>query len=151
MLLPVRPNGTAGWIPRDNVALLHTPYWLTIRRGARVVKAYRGGKLVRRYRAVVGNARTPTPAGLAAIYERVRQPKPNAFLGSWVLSITALSNVLQEFGGGNGRIGIHGRGGASLADPLGSARSHGCIRLNNPAIAWIAKRLPQGTPVQILP
>jgi lipoprotein-anchoring transpeptidase ErfK/SrfK len=61
--------------------------------------------------------------------------------------------VLQQFDGGDGTVGIHGRGGASLIDPLGSARSHGCIRLANDTIDWLvstisATRLP-GTPVQI--
>jgi lipoprotein-anchoring transpeptidase ErfK/SrfK len=46
-------------------------------------------------------------------------------------------------------VAIHGRGGALLADPLGSARSHGCIRLDNGAIAWLAARATEGTPVAI--
>jgi lipoprotein-anchoring transpeptidase ErfK/SrfK len=61
--------------------------------------------------------------------------------------------VLQEFGSGDGRIGIHGRGGASLADPLGSAASHGCIRLANSAIESIVRRVGadglSGIPVRI--
>ena len=78
---------------------------------------------------------------------------PGAFLGSYILPLSAHSNVLQEFGGGDGRVGIHGRGGSSLRDPLGAARSHGCIRLANGAIEWIvrtvgASRLP-GIPVQV--
>jgi hypothetical protein len=75
------------------------------------------------------------------------------FLGSWILALTAHSDVLQEFDGGNGRIGIHGRGGASLLDPLGSNRSHGCVRLADSAIDWLVhtigpSQLP-GTPVRI--
>lgn len=78
---------------------------------------------------------------------------PNAFLGSWVLELTAHSDVLRQFDGGDGTVGIHGRGGASLQDPLGSARSHGCVRLANDAIDWLvstvgASELP-GTPIQI--
>ena len=65
--------------------------------------------------------------------------KPADFLGSYILPLTAHSNGLQEFGGGDRHVGIHGRGGASLLDPLGSARSHGCIRLSNAAINWIVR------------
>ena len=36
---------------------------------------------------------------------------------------------------------IHGRGGTSLLDPLGSARSHGCVRLTNAAIAWLVRSI----------
>jgi hypothetical protein len=72
---------------------------------------------------------------------------------SWLLALTARSNVLHQFDGGNGRIGIHGRGGTSLLDPPGTNRSHGCVRLANAAIDWLVHTvgispLP-GTPVQI--
>jgi lipoprotein-anchoring transpeptidase ErfK/SrfK len=67
--------------------------------------------------------------------------------------LSAHSDVLQHFGGGDGTVGIHGRGAASLLDPLGSARSHGCIRLANSSIDWLVRtvgqdRLP-GTPVEV--
>jgi lipoprotein-anchoring transpeptidase ErfK/SrfK len=54
-----------------------------------------------------------------------------------------------RFDGGDGQVALHGRGGASLLDPLGSARSHGCVRLANGAIDWIAGHVPVGAPVRI--
>ena len=149
VLLPVRPNGSSGWIPRDSVVLRRTPYWVDVRLGARRVTVYRNGKRARRFGAVIGAPGTPTPRGLAAIYERNRQPDPGAFLGPWALPLTAFSNVLESFGGGPGRVGLHGRAGASLNDPLGSARSHGCIRISNRPVSWMAARLPAGTPVDV--
>ena len=144
-----RPNTAAGWVPRDRVRLSHTYYWVDVRRGSRRVTVYRKGKRMRSFRAVIGKASTPTPLGLAAIYERNRQPNPRAFLGPWSLSLTAHSNVLKNFGGGPGRVAIHGRAGASLRDPIGSARSHGCIRINNNNVSWMAKHVPPGTPVRV--
>jgi lipoprotein-anchoring transpeptidase ErfK/SrfK len=149
VLLPIRPDSTTGWIPRDNVVLLSTPYWVTIDKTARSVTIFRSGKLIHSFTAVVGKPATPTPDGIAAIYERDPQPDPHGFLGPWALPLTIFSNVLYNFGGGPGRVAIHGRDGASLNDPLGSARSHGCIRIDNSAIDWMATNLPQGTPVQI--
>jgi lipoprotein-anchoring transpeptidase ErfK/SrfK len=149
VLLPIRPNGTAGWIPADNAVLSRTAYWVEVRLRDRRVVVFRDGRRVRGFRAVVGAPRTPTPRGLAAIYERNPQPDPRGFLGPWALSMTALSKVLESYGGGPGRVAIHGRGGASLRDPLGSARSHGCVRVRNRAVAWLARRLPAGTPVRI--
>jgi lipoprotein-anchoring transpeptidase ErfK/SrfK len=149
LLLPVRPNGSAGWVPRDRVALGRTRYWIDIRTSARQVTVYRDGRRVRRFRAVVGAPATPTPLGLAAIYERNRQPDPGGFLGPWAMPLTIMSNVHFNFGGGPGRIGIHGRAGASLADPLGSARSNGCIRIDNRHASWIARKVPLGTPVLV--
>jgi lipoprotein-anchoring transpeptidase ErfK/SrfK len=149
VLLANRPNGSTGWVRRDHVRLSRTRYLVTVRVRARRVTVYRDGKRVRRFRAVVGAPATPTPRGLGAIYERNRQPDPGAFLGPWALSLTLLSNVLENYGGGPGRVAIHGRAGASLRDPLGSARSHGCIRVNNRHVSWMAKRVPVGTPVRV--
>jgi hypothetical protein len=36
-----------------------------------------------------------------------------AFLGSWILPLTAHSDALRRFEGGDGTAGIHGPGGAS--------------------------------------
>jgi lipoprotein-anchoring transpeptidase ErfK/SrfK len=147
--LGTRPNTAAGWIPRDHVRLGHSYYWIDVRRHSRRVTIYRKGKRIRRFRAVIGKPSTPTPLGLAAIYERNPQPNPRAFLGPWSLALTAHSNVLENYGGGPGRVAIHGRAGASLRDPLGSARSHGCIRIDNRNVTWMAKHIPPGTPVRV--
>lgn len=150
VLLPIRPDGSTGWIPRDNVVLLRTRYWVTVDKRRRLVSVFRRGRRVLRTRAVIGKPATPTPDGLAAIYEKDPQPDPTAFLGPWALPLTIFSNVLFNFGGGPGRVAIHGRDGASLLDPLGSALSHGCIRIDNGPITWMAHHLPQGTPVEIV-
>jgi lipoprotein-anchoring transpeptidase ErfK/SrfK len=149
VLLPVRPNGTTGWIPRHKVVLSHTPYWIELRLKSRRMTVYRAGRRVGHFRAVIGAPGTPTPRGLTAIYERNAQPSAGGFLGPWVLSLASFSNVLENFGGGPGRVGIHGRGGASLLDPLGSARSHGCIRISNRHVSWLARRARPGTPVLV--
>jgi lipoprotein-anchoring transpeptidase ErfK/SrfK len=149
VLLAERPNGSTGWVRRDHVVLRRTRYWVDVRLRSRRVTVYRNGKRVRRLRAVIGAPATPTPRGLAAVYERNRQPNPRGFLGPWALPLTSHSNVLESYGGGPGRVGIHGRAGASLRDPLGTARSHGCIRVDNVDVSWMAARLPAGTPVRV--
>ena len=72
------------------------------------------------------------------------------FLGSWVLPLTAYSDVLHNFDGGIGQIALHGRGGASLLQPVGAAASHGCVRIENTQINRIAALVPTGTPVVII-
>ena len=57
--------------------------------------------------------------------------------------------MLDDYGGGPGRVALHGRGGASLLDPLGTARSHGCIRVDNRQITFLARVLKPGTPVAV--
>jgi lipoprotein-anchoring transpeptidase ErfK/SrfK len=144
VLLAKRPNGSTGWIPRDRVVLSRNRYWIDVRRRARQVTIYRDGRRLRRFRAVVGAPSTPTPVGLAAIYERNRQPNPRGAFGPWVLALTSLSDVLKSFGGGPGRIAIHGSAGAG-------AGSHGCIHVGNDDLAWLAARVPAGTPVEVRP
>lgn len=146
--LPERPNGRSGWIDADFARLRQTPWRLVIDRDRRRAAAYRGGHRVRNWRVVVGEASTPTPRGLFAIYERVRQPA-GSVLGPFVLHLTAHSNSLENYGGGPGRVALHGRAGALLSDPLGSARSHGCIRMQNRIVRWLARRVLPGTPVEI--
>ena len=150
--LPSRPNDAAAWVNADRVLLRSTPWRIVVSRRARSISVYRDGERLRRFRVVVGAPATPSPRGLFSIVG-VWRWHPADFLGSYILPLTAHSNVLQEFGGGDGRVGIHGRGGASLLDPLGSARSHGCIRMSNKAIDWLVRTvgahgLP-GIPVRV--
>jgi lipoprotein-anchoring transpeptidase ErfK/SrfK len=147
--LPARPNQAAGWISDDVASLSRNPWRIRVSTGARRVYVLREGKVVRVMRAVVGKPGTPTPHGLFAIYERARQPTPFGFVGPWALHLTAHSDVLTNYGGGPGRVALHGRAGASLLDPLGSARSHGCVRVLNDDISWLARVAPVGTPVLV--
>jgi lipoprotein-anchoring transpeptidase ErfK/SrfK len=150
--LPSRPNTASGWVNAERLELSSTNWRLVVHRGSRRLDVLRHGRLVRRVAIVVGAPLTPTPRGLFAV-AGAWEWRPRDFLGAWVLTLTAHSDVLQHFDGGDGRVALHGRGGASLADPLGSARSHGCVRIANSAISWLARtighwQLP-GTPVVV--
>lgn len=148
--LPIRPNGAAGWIPADATLVRRTKWFVRLRVRPRTLSVYRAGRLARRVRAVVGADATPTPRGLFALYEFAPRADPNDFLGPWALHLTAFSNVLTNYGGGPGRVAIHGRGPRSRAEaPLGSAASHGCVRIDNAPIRWMAAHLIPGTPVRI--
>jgi lipoprotein-anchoring transpeptidase ErfK/SrfK len=150
--LPRRPNDAAGWVSANRVLLQPTRWRIVVSTAQRTLTLLRAGVPVRTVSVVVGKPSTPTPNGVFAITWAI-QWNANDFLGSWVLELTAHSDILQRFDGGDGTVGLHGRGGASLLDPLGSASSHGCVRLANSAIDWLvstvgANRLP-GTPVQV--
>jgi lipoprotein-anchoring transpeptidase ErfK/SrfK len=147
--LPDRPNGSSGWIRQDFVRLSTTPWRIIINREAHLVTVYRNGRKQRSFGSVIGAPATPTPRGLYAIYEKLPQPNPKGFLGPWALHITAFSDVLFNYGGGPGRVAIHGRDGTSLNDPLGSSASHGCVRVDDENILWMARVIPLGTPVLI--
>jgi lipoprotein-anchoring transpeptidase ErfK/SrfK len=141
--LPGRPNDSAGWIDASRVLLRPTPWRLSVSVAARTLTVYRAGRSVRTFSVVVGARATPTPAGLFSIVHAWRG-NPDEFVGAWTLGLTAHSEVLRHFEGGSGEVGIHGRGGASLLDPLGSAASHGCIRLANWAIDRLVGSIGRG-------
>lgn len=146
--LPIRPNGSSGWIPRDRVELFLSRHFILIDLSERHLSLFGGGRRLARFRVVVGAPSTPTPRGLFAIYDRVKQGNPRGFTGPLVLPLTAHSRYLRRYDGGPGLVALHGRSGASLTDPLGSARSHGCIRMNNARIRGLSKVM-KGTAVRI--
>lgn len=143
--LPGRPNAHAGWIRTAHTRRTATPWRLSLDLSARRVTVHHGGRAKRRFRAVVGTAATPTPRGRYFVEEAVALPGHVG--GPFALATSARSNVLQEFAGGPGQIALHGTDG--LVGALGSAASHGCIRLSTGAIAWLAGRIGGGVPLTI--
>ncbi len=147
--LPDRPNTASGWIPARDATLASTQWRISVNVRQRTLTIFHSGRIVHRVLVVIGAPATPTPTGQFAVAAIIRQADPHGFLGPWALHLTAHSNVLENFGGGPGRVAIHGRDGASLRDPLGSARSHGCIRIPNNWVSYLALRVPRGTPVSV--
>jgi lipoprotein-anchoring transpeptidase ErfK/SrfK len=72
---------------------------------------------------------------------------PGAAGGPFALALSARSNVLQEFDGGPGQIAIHGV--ENLGGTLGTAASHGCVRVSNRTSRWLAARISPGVRVRI--
>jgi lipoprotein-anchoring transpeptidase ErfK/SrfK len=144
--LPGRPSGHTGWILADQTIGSSTEWHVLVELGARQVVVYRDGVALRTFPAVVGKAATPTPRGQFFVEEAeaISSHDPG---GPFALALSARSGVFQEFEGGPGQIAIHGTD--NLPDPLGSAASHGCIRLSPVAIRWMSKRIGGGTPVTV--
>lgn len=145
--LPGRPNGRTGWITADRTRRTHTVWRLVVRTRARQVVVHRRGQVVRRFSAVVGKPSTPTPHGSFFVEESVRMV-PGSVGAPFALALSARSNVLQEFAGGPGQIAIHGVGG--IGGTPGTAASHGCVRLSDAAIRWLAARMAPGAPVDVV-
>jgi len=145
--LPGRPNGHAGWIRTAQTRTVSTPWRVVVDLSARRVTIYLGGRVKRRFPAVVGTSATPTPRGRFFVEEALALPGQVG--GPYALATSARSNVLQEFAGGPGQIALHGTNG--LFGALGSASSHGCIRLGTRAIEWLAGRIGGGTPLAVVP
>lgn len=141
-----RPNGKTGWIPASDAQVINLRWRILVDTGSRVMVVFKDGKRVRRLRVVVGASSTPTPTGHFSVMERVRLGTTWSKYG-WALALSAFSNVLKHFDGGQGQVAIHARG--SLQGDLGSAASHGCVRVRDTDASWLAHRIPNGTAVDI--
>jgi lipoprotein-anchoring transpeptidase ErfK/SrfK len=146
VLLPVRPNGSTGWVRAADVSVATNPYRVDIALGAHTLAVYEGDTLLAEHPIGVGTASTPTPGGKYYIKELLEPPDPGGPYGVYAYGLSGFSNVLDEFNGGDGVIGIHGTNDPSS---IGSDVSHGCIRLTNEAITEMVGILPLGTPVHI--
>lgn len=144
--LPGRPNGHEGWIPASRTRRTATEWHVALKLSTRRVTVYRDGRAERRFRAVVGKASTPTPRGEFFIEEALALSSRDPG-GPFALATSARSEVLQEFNGGPGQIALHGTD--NLVGPLGTAVSHGCVRLSPGAITWMARRIGRGVPLTI--
>ncbi len=143
--LPGRPAEHTGWIRAKHTRRKSSEWRLVVTLSTRRVTVYRHGRAGRRFSAIVGKSSTPTPTGNFFIEEALALDSQVG--GPYALATSARSNVLQEFEGGPGQIAMHGVNGLSGA--LGSAASHGCIRLSTDAITWLAGRIGSGVPLTI--
>lgn len=146
VMLPGRPNGRTGWLSAQDTVLTTTSWHVVVRASARRVRVYRRGRLVRTFKAIVGKASTPTPRGRFFVEENIRM-RPGSVGAPFALALSARSEVLQQFAGGPGQIAIHGTG--NIGGTLGTAVSHGCVRLGDGAIRWLAARVRPGVPVTV--
>jgi lipoprotein-anchoring transpeptidase ErfK/SrfK len=145
--LPGRPNSHTGWIKRGKTLASSTNWRLAVNTTRRLVTVYRSGRVVRTFEAVVGKPSTPTPTGQFFVEESIALRSFDVG-APFALALSARSSVLQEFDGGPGQIAFHGLD--NVGGTPGTAESHGCVRLDDSAMRWLAARIVSGTPVTII-
>ena len=146
VLLPTRPNGSTGWIERADVNLSQHDYRIVVALGTHQITVYKGDAVFLQEPIGVGTKDTPTPGGLYYTKELYKPPNPNGPYGPYAYALSGYSDVLTDFAGGDGVLGIHGTNDPSA---IGHDVSHGCIRMSNPGITRLAQTLPLGVPVEI--
>ncbi len=152
--LPIRPNGSTGWIRPADVDLATHDYRILVDMGAHQITVWKGDDVFDQEPIGVGTTDTPTPGGLyytAQLKQPVDkrgQPIVNGPYGPYAYGLSGFSDVLIDFAGGDGMIGIHGTNDPSS---IGHDASHGCIRMSNEGITKLAENLPLGVPVDIQP
>jgi lipoprotein-anchoring transpeptidase ErfK/SrfK len=146
VLLPVRPNGSIGWVQAADVTLAANPYRIAVALGAHTITVTKAHDVVYTGPVAVGAPDTPTPTGTYYLYVLLQAPDPGGPYGPYAYGLSSHSDALETFAGGDAEIGIHGNDDASA---LGQSVSHGCIRMDNTAITTLAAQLPLGTPVDV--
>jgi lipoprotein-anchoring transpeptidase ErfK/SrfK len=144
--LPLRPNQSTGWVREADVIMTGLQYGLIVERAAHRLRLYSGGQLLHTYPVGIGTRDTPTPGGLYYLIELLRPPNPGGAYGPYAYGLSGFSEVLHHFNGGDGVIGLHGTNQPSA---VGHDVSHGCIRMVNKDITYLAHLLPLGTPIRI--
>lgn len=146
--LPVRPNGTVGWVPVSEVTLSSTDQRIELRLAERVLRFWEGDTLVLSTPVVVGAEATPTPTGRFYVTDTVVQTNPDGAYGPLVIATNAYSEALDIFDDGVPVIALHGTNRPEL---VGQAVSNGCVRLPNDAVSELGRRIRLGVPVDIWP
>ena len=148
VMLPVRPNGSRGWVREADVKLFSDEYRVGVLLGARTLVLYKDGQEIERQPVIVGSPSAPTPTGDFYATELLKAPNSSGPYGPYAFGLSGFSDVFSEFEGGPGQIAIHG---TNVPQYIGQAISHGCVRMRDEDIARLAGVLPVGSPVLISP
>ncbi|HWC14288.1 MAG TPA: L,D-transpeptidase [Actinomycetota bacterium] len=144
-LLPVRPNGTTGYLRVRDIEVFATDYRLEVDRAKFRLTLFEGHKRVLSVPVGIGTGDTPTPTGRFYLASLLEPPDPDTIYGPYAYGLSGYSETLLDWKGG-GIIGLHG---TNAPDSIGRPSSHGCIRMRNEDIKKLVPLLPLGTPIDI--
>lgn len=129
------------------------PATVVVQRALRELLFYKDGRLARRFTVAVGLPEYPTPLGRFAIATKLVDP-------TWIPPDSEWAEGFEPVGPGpdnplgtrwigltSPQIGIHG---TPDPDSLGTASSHGCIRMSIPEVEWLFSQVDAGTPVWVI-
>lgn len=145
--LPVRPNGTKGWVRESDLGELQPlDTWLKIDTNALQITLIKSGKTVFRARIGVGQPQWKTPRGEFYVRSKLTgYGGAGSIYGPVAFGTSATSDVLTDWPGG-GYVGVHGTNQPGL---IPGRISHGCVRLRNADILKLSKLMPVGTPITV--
>ena len=148
--LPVRPNGSTGWVRASDVTTIQHDYRIEVALDEFTLRLYDGQDVAFEAPVAVAADNTPTPGGIYYTTELIRPvDAPNGPYGTYAYGLSGYSDVWQSFNGGPGQLGIHG---TNQPEKMGQQVSNGCVRMRNQDIDRLAESigLPLGVPVVVL-
>ena len=143
--LPIRPNGTQGWVAASAVRRYSVAFRILVDLSDRTVTVYRDGDVVARTRTAIGRPETPTPTGRYYVNQRLLASDPTGPWGPGGIGISAFAPTLADWPQG-GPIAIHG---TNRPESIGQVTSNGCLRIPNAVLERLIHVVPDGTPVRI--
>ncbi len=144
--LPIRPNGSTGWVSRDDVELSVVTHRAEVDLSDDSLTVWDGDEIIVQTKAATGKPETPTPVGEFFIRD-VIESNPNGAYGSFILGLSGFSETLDSFAGKEPAIAIHG---TNSPDLIGQEVSNGCVRIPNELVEILAGTVPLGTPVTVV-
>lgn len=145
-------HSTKPEVTRSEVASQY-PSYLTLDRATFTLRLWKHLKLAKAYTVAVGQEGLETPAGLYHIQEKQENPSWHVPNSAWAGSLAGQvippgpedpikARWLGIFEGA----GIHG---TEELESLGSAASHGCVRMSIPDVIELYPQVEVGTPIYI--
>jgi hypothetical protein len=146
VLLPTRPNGSAGWIYLGGGGLqaASDAYQIEVNLAERRLSLTDGGRTLGSWAVAVGAADTPTPTGQTFLLASAAPVHPT--FSPLILPLGLHSDALDSFDGGPGTVALHGWPDRAV---FGHPVSHGCVRVPAAALRALS-RVPIGTRVTIV-
>ncbi len=144
---PLKPKITASEVAAEY------PSYLTLDRATFTLRLWEHLKLAKSYTVAVGQEGLETPEGLYAIQEKEENPSWHVPDSAWAGSLAGQvippgpeDPIKARWMGIFEGAGIHG---TDETWSLGSAASHGCIRMSIPDVEELYDRVEVGTPIFI--
>ncbi|MBW3604810.1 MAG: L,D-transpeptidase family protein [Actinobacteria bacterium] len=96
VLLPLRPNGSTGWIQAADVELQDLALQVEVNLQDKELVVRDGADEVLWTAAAIGDPDHPTPTGRFYIVDKLQSPNPGGVYGSFALGLSAHSDVAQD-------------------------------------------------------
>jgi lipoprotein-anchoring transpeptidase ErfK/SrfK len=129
------------------------PVYLTVDRAAFQLRLWKDLKLAKTYTIAVGQAGLETPAGLYSINDKQVNPSWHVPDSAWagdlagkVIPPGPADPLKARWMGFYDGAGVHGTDDVAS---LGTAASHGCIRMAIPDVIELYDQVPLGTPIYV--
>ncbi|MGH3864826.1 MAG: L,D-transpeptidase [Pseudonocardiaceae bacterium] len=143
VLLPSRPNASAGWVTETALDRAVTPYLIQVHLRSLSMELFKGGEPLGNWTVGIGKDSAPTPAGRTFLLGSFSDTAQR--YSSVILPLGTHSPTLDSFGGGPGTVAIHTW---PTANVFGTRSSDGCIRVPKDALHQLTQ-VPLGTLVLI--